>query len=287
MNIAKLTVILVAALLCTGCVKVRLTVQLNEDGSGRIIEDLVCGEKLVDASKRLKNVPTIDELTSEETIKKRLAHMGKGVSFVNKKIEKQPDGSVRMITTYAFEDISELRLASFPYGAGWEETRIRFTLRSDTDLWATQHLRVDFERPTKKSAADPSPLTELEAQEIRRLLPIFKDLLDGFELKLRLEVYEPKKWASTQKGRLASNRIGAAGGQLTIYHLTDKNMLGADDGLMMVIPWRQIGRELDLEKGANYFPQGLQLMPHLHYLDRGSMNFQWRAIQTPKGREYY
>ena len=56
--------------------------------------------------------------------------------------------------------------------------------------------------------ADPDPpLTELEAQEVRQLLPIFKDLLEGFELKLRLEVFEPKKWASTQKGRLATNRL--------------------------------------------------------------------------------
>jgi hypothetical protein len=56
---------------------------------------------------------------------------------------------------------------------------------------------------------------------------------------------------------------------------------------MVVIPWRQVGRELDLERGANYYPLGPQLLPHLHYVDRGSMNFQWRAIQTPRGREYY
>ena len=131
------------------------------------------------------------------------------------------------------------------------------------------------------------PLTELEAQQVRQLLPIFKDLLEGFELKLRLEVFEPKKWASTQKGRLATNRLGAAGGQLTIFHLTDKHMLGSDDGLMLVVPWRQVGRELDLEKGANYYANGPQLLPHLHFIDRGSMTFLWRAIQTPRGREYY
>ena len=290
MNITKhsATLLVLAAMLCAGgCIKMRLTVQLNEDGTGQLIEDLVFGEKLVDASRRLKNVPTIEELTSDETIKKRLAHMGKGVSFVSKKVEKQPDGSVRMVVVYAFEDISNLRVASFPYGAGWEETRIRFTLHSPTDLLASHHLKVDFERPAKSPQATPPPLTELEAQQVRQLLPIFKDLLEGFELKLRLEVFEPKKWASTQKGRLATNRLGAAGGRLTIFHLTDKHMLGSDDGLMVVVPWRQVGRELDLEKGANYYPLGLQLLPHLHYIDRGTMSFQWRTIQTPRGREYY
>src|SRR6202795_4945233 len=96
-----LGLLIAACLMSTGCVKIRLTVQLNEDGSGQVVEDIVFGEKLVDAGKRLKDVPTIEELTSDETIKKRLPHMGKGVSFVSKKVEKQPDGSVRMLVTYA------------------------------------------------------------------------------------------------------------------------------------------------------------------------------------------
>jgi hypothetical protein len=262
-------------------------VQLNEDGSGQLVEDIVFGEKLVDGAKRLKDVPTIDELTSDETIKKRLPHMGKGVSFVSKKVEKQPDGSVRMQATYAFEDISNLRLASFPFGAGWEDAKLRFTLRADTTLAADYHLTVDFERPRKDPSPNPPPLTELEAQQIRQLLPIFKDLLEGFELKLRLEVYDPKKWASTQKGRLATSRLGAAGGQLTIFHLTDKHLQASEDGLMLVVPWRQVGRELDLESGADAGGRRLQLLPHVHFIDRGAMNFHWRAIQTPRGREYY
>src|SRR5262249_22498692 len=131
--------LLVAAALSSGCIKVRITVKLNEDGTGQVVEDLVFGEKLVDAAKRMKNVPSIDELTSDETIRKRLAQMGKGVTFVSKKIEKQTDGSVRMVAIYAFDDISNLRLASFPFGAGWEETKLRFRLRSDTDLEARYH----------------------------------------------------------------------------------------------------------------------------------------------------
>jgi hypothetical protein len=290
MTIARKTtalLLLAAALLSGGCIKVRITVQLNEDGTGQLVEDLVFGEKLVDAAKRMKNVPSIDELTSDETIKKRLAHMGKGVSFVGKKVEKQPDGSVRLVTTYSFEDISNLRIASFPFGAGWEDTKIRFTLRAPPDLLASYHLTVDFERPKNVPPAVLPPLSELEAQQVRQLLPIFKDMLQGFELKIRLEVYDPKKWASTQKGHLAMSRLGAAGGQLTIFHLTDKHMVGNDDGLMLVVPWRQVGRELDLEKGAHYYANAPQLLPHLHYIDRGAMNFQWRAIQTPRGREYY
>ena len=132
-------------------------------------------------------------------------------------------------------------------------------------------------------------MTELEAQQVRQLLPIFKDQLAGFELKLRLEIYEPKKWASATKGHKTGgpNSLSAQGGQLTVFHLTDKHLLASDDGLMLIVPWRQVGREYDLESGADAGGKRLQLLPHVHFIDRGSMNFHWRAIQTPRGREYY
>jgi hypothetical protein len=283
------TVLLAASLsFCTGCIKVRITVKLNEDGTGQVVEDLVFGEKLVDAAKRLKDVPTIEELTSDETVKRRLAQMGKGVSLVSKKVEKQTDGSTRMLVVYAFDDISELRLASFPFGAGWEETRLKFTLKADTSLAAEYFLSIVFERPKKETPANPPPLSERDAQQIRQLLPIFKDMLAGFELKLRLEVYDPKKWATTTKGHMASGPyLAPVGGQLTVFHLTDKHLLSSDDGLMLIVPWRQVGRELDLESGADAGGRRLQLLPHVHFIDRGAMHFKWRAIQTPRGREYY
>lgn len=284
-----------ACLLCTGCIKIRLTVQLNEDGSGQVVEDIVFGEKLVDAAKRLKNGPTVEELTSDEHIKKRLPNMGKGVSLVSKKVDKQVDGSVRMVAVYAFEDISELRLAPMPFGAGWEDTHLAFTLRADTSLAAQYSLDIRFQTPQgkdrpKQSKSELPPLSEREAQQVRQLLPIFKDLLEGFELKLRLEVYDAKKWATTTRGHPTSthlNPLSGPGGRLTIFHLTDRHLNSSDDGLMLVVPWRQVGRELDLEKGPNW--NGLQLLPHVHFFREygGAMNFTWRAVQMPHGKEYY
>jgi len=92
--------------------------QLNEDGSGQLIEDLVFGEKLVDASKRLKNVPTIEELTSDETIKNGLRTWARGL-VRQQRSRKQADGSVRMIVCTRSRN-QQSRVASFPYGAGWE-----------------------------------------------------------------------------------------------------------------------------------------------------------------------
>jgi hypothetical protein len=55
---------------------------------------------------------------------------------------------------------------------------------------------------------------------------------------------------------------------------------------MLVVPWRQVGRELELEKGSHSWT-GPQLLPHVSHYDRGSYTFHWRAIQTLRGREYY
>jgi len=288
-----LAVILASALLSCGCIKIRLTVQLNEDGTGQVVEDIVFGEKLVGAAKRLKNVPSIEELTSDEQLQKRVAHMGKGVKLTGKKIEKQTDGSVRLRATYAFADINELRLAPIPFGPGWEDLQLAFKLQVVPNLEADHHLAILWQTPQGKERGHSEkpalpPLSEREAQQIRQLLPVFKDMLEGFELKLRLEVYEEKQWASLTKGHQAGYRnfLSSGGGRLTVFQITDKHLLGSNDGLMLVVPWRQVGRELDLEKGVHSWT-GPQLLPHVSHYDRGSYRFHWRAIQTPRGREYY
>lgn len=285
--------VLAAALFSTGCIKIRLTVQLNEDGSGQVVEDIVFGEKLVDAAKRLKEAPSIEELTSDEQLNKRVAHMGKGVKLAGKKVERQTDGSVRLLATYAFEDINQLKLAPIPFGPGWEDLHLAFNFEVVPNLDADHHLSITWRTAQGKergNAGKPElpPLSEREAQQIRQLLPVFKDMLEGFELKLRLEVYDAKKWASLTKGHQGGylNYLSAGGGRLTVFQITDKHLLGSDDGLMLVVPWRQLGRELELEKGVHSWT-GPQLLPHVSHYDRGGYRFRWRAIQTPRGREYY
>jgi hypothetical protein len=279
--------------LLSGCVKIRLTVQLREDGSGRVIEDIEFSERLVDAAKRMPDAPKIEELTSDAHVKRRLAQMGKGVSLLNKKIEKQPDGSLRMVVSYAFEDINELRLAPLPYGQGWEDVHMAFQYEAEASLAAQYSLHIRLLTPEGKERRregkpELPPLGEREAQQIRQLLPVYKDMLEGFELNLRMEVYEPQQWATTTKGHAPSagyNPFAAAGGRMAIYQVTDKHLRNADDGLMLVVPWRQVGREFDLYH--HHHPPGPRLLPHVNMMLDGGFRFGWRAIQTPRGREYF
>src|SRR5438128_1601394 len=145
-----LGLLLTACLLATGCIKIRLTVQLNEDGSGQVVEDIVFGEKLVDAAKRLKDVPSIEELTGDDHLRKRVAHMGKGVKFAGKKVEKQTDGSVRLLANYSFGDINDLQLPPIPYGPGWEDVHLAFKFRVEPNLDADHHLSILLHTPQGK-----------------------------------------------------------------------------------------------------------------------------------------
>jgi hypothetical protein len=170
---------------------------------------------------------------------------------------------------------------------------LAFNFQAETTLDAGYHLRIRFHTPQGRERGNTPkpelpPLPEREAQQVRQLLPVFKDLLEGFELKVRLEVYDAKKWATLTRGHMASggsNPFGAQGGRITFFQITDRHLTTSDDGLMLLVPWRQVGREFDLYH--HHHPPGPRLMPHINLYDRGGYNFGWRAIQTPRGREYY
>lgn len=290
MRTGLVAVLTLLALILHGCIKVRLTVKLNEDGSGQVIEEIIFGEKLVNVSKRMQGVPTIDELTGDGRVRERMAKMGEGVSLVSRQVETLPDGSVRMVVVYAYQDISHLRLAPLPFGAGWEDVYLDFDLEAERAI----NLAYDFRIAMRNfpAARGQVPVTDLlserEAQQVRRLLPVFKDLLQGFELSLKMEVYEYTQWASAVKGHSKSmhvNELSQYGGRLMLYQVTDEHLAASDDGLLLVVPWRQVGREFDLYH--HHWPPGPRILPHVNRIYGSEFRLGWRAIQTPRGREYY
>jgi hypothetical protein len=268
-----------------GCIKIRLTVKLNEDGSGRLTEEVIFGEKLVNVTRRSKELPQIEWLSSNECVQLRLGNMGKGVSLVSKNVVPLPDGSICLTVVYAFQDIGELRTAAFPYGAGWERSCLTFSYQAGATLGLSQSLRIQPANPPDADAggedANNEELSEVETQKIRTLLPIFQDLLEGFELSLRVEVFDPKQWASTTKAHLAStlNSLSRNGGRQVVYRITAADLTAIEDRLLMVVRWWQVGRG-----PGRLMPRGGRMFDE----QRGQgFGLSWRAIQTPHGREYY
>jgi hypothetical protein len=174
-----------------------------------------------------------------------------------------------------------------PLGPGWNKHGFRFsyhTSRTESQnaiTFNTFYSNLGKVAPRDYGGRTPKPISELELQKVRKLLPIFKDMLEGFRLSMKLEVFERKQWASYTKGAygVCSPSYIKNGGRATLLDITDKVLYTNDDALMVVIPWRQEGNE-GVMRNLLDFPF---FIPNQH--KNYCMSFSCR--QYPTHREYY
>lgn len=111
------------ALALPGCLQNETTIHLNKDGSGTVVEETLLGAQMLamidqmaagfgggGGAEKPKDDP-IKQMLSEDKAKKRAAEMGDGVTFVKAEpLEK--NGAKGARTTYAFKDISKLKVST-------------------------------------------------------------------------------------------------------------------------------------------------------------------------------
>jgi len=102
-----------------GCLQNEVTVHVQSDGSGTVVEETVLGAQMSAMlggmggmmgpdGQAAKN--PVDEMASKEKAKEKAAEMGEGVTV--EKIEKiDEDGRKGVRITYAFKDINKLKLS--------------------------------------------------------------------------------------------------------------------------------------------------------------------------------
>jgi hypothetical protein len=300
MRSATCTVLLAIALGASGCLDMSYTVRLNEDGSGRVTEVVKFSAKVLRLESNLgagAKGTTVAALLTEERVKERAKEMGPDTSVESCKIEDTLDGGKQLTAVYAFKDINSLKLCMFPLGKGWETGHLTFQYVAERSAKGRQfRLNYGYESwrkcggppTTGESRGRPfEPISEVELQKVRRLLPIFKDMLQGFALSVKLEIYEREQWATVTKGVHVSDWgsplciVNRTGGRATILEIKDTDLVGNDDALMVLVPWRQT------ENFADYRLQGMIgcPMPVPFYASGGGAC--WKAIQYADHREYY
>lgn len=289
------------AMAAAGCVKIECTVRINEDGSGRVTEIVKFSPKLLRLAANLdggKEAETVGALISEQRVRDRAALMGEGVSVESCKIEDTTDGGRQIAAVYAFRDINKLKLCMFPLGKGWESGYIAFQYVAERNPKGHFfHLSYGFEH-WRKSGGPPTtgeskgrpflPISETELQKVRRLLPVFKDMIEGFALKVRVEIYDREKWASVTKGVHPSFwgydspllDVNRSGGRAVILDIKDSDLADNDDALMVLVPWRQTENFADFRLHQMI---GCPL-PVPFYITGG---MRWKAIQHADSREYH
>jgi hypothetical protein len=177
-------------------------------------------------------------------------------------------------------------LPLYPLGKDWNKYHLRFNYWTDRDPRRhTMHLNINYENyrkyGTSRTGTDIAEVSELELQKVRKLLPVFKDMLDGFRLQLKLELFDREDWSTFAKGKMrpSTRHWARAGGRITLIDVTHDMLENSDDALMILLPWRQIGGERtvrDLLDCSLVFPDHTK-----------SVRFEFGFSQYPRHREYY
>lgn len=182
-----------------GCMQLDVTVRLESDGRGTVIEKLSYSKKVLDFESDTSSTTGIKALLSKEAAEKRADSMGKGMKLVSHKLAETEDGGLEAVSKYEIPDLNDARLI-YPYLAmpDAEKKQLKLTVypsyfsagwdrfNQDQPGWMGVHVGSDVYGHQPKPAPPLSPAKE---QELRKLIPVFRDLLRGFKIKMTFEGY--------------------------------------------------------------------------------------------------
>ncbi|MGQ9663433.1 MAG: hypothetical protein ACUVWX_14015 [Kiritimatiellia bacterium] len=180
--------------------EIETTITMHEDGSATITERLNFSRQLLDMDASSSKLPA---LLSREAALARMKEMGEGVTLVSHTVSDARRGSKESVTVYKVPDIQ-----NFVYPSPFLADRpspgaLKFTLRpwlkhEWATRWPAGAIIVDIHAvyPSKKAAAQASTtdllqLTPEAIQAYRELAPVYRDMLEGFLLKVRFACYAP------------------------------------------------------------------------------------------------
>lgn len=197
----RLWTFLFVSCLCgiAGCVEIERTIRLNVDGSGQLVEVIRFDDRLVQTAKSSPQFDGLMDFLEEKHVRERLALYGK-VTLVRHDV-KDLGGKGREATTIlAFKNINEVTLPALPHrSATWTDQNVVFRLGEEHVFkpnWLgpasiRKPLQIGFSPPGKKTPGVESAPTPAQRQEIARILPVVRTMIDGFRVTVKLEAFGP------------------------------------------------------------------------------------------------
>jgi hypothetical protein len=191
---------LAGALLVAGCFQLDTTIRLNEDGSAVVTERVNFSRRLLDMAQG-DSGPAIEGMLSREAAEARAKRMGKGVTLVRHEVRDGSKGSRELVAEYRVEDISQF-LYDSPFlvsGGGG----IQFGMKpyytfvypryvpGQVYITLTPVALAGVVPETNAPAEVVSGNAPLDLQTVRDMVPLFADMLQEVQLRLRLECYAP------------------------------------------------------------------------------------------------
>jgi hypothetical protein len=183
----------------SGCVQIDRTLKLNVDGSGQIVEVVRFDDRLVQTARSAPAFARLTDFLNEKHLRERLPLYGE-VTLVSHEVKDLGGKGKQAISVLGFKDINKVTPPVLPHrGSNWADQKITFQLGAEHEFqpsWLMPRtirkpLRIDFSpatRVTKGVDASPSPV---QRQELVRLLPVLRPMIEGFRMRLTLEAFGP------------------------------------------------------------------------------------------------
>ena len=198
-----------ALLVAAGCMQGQRVIKVNADGSGTIVDTIKLGEQakgMLASMEQMDKSPAAEKKAKKETkLKAAATAMGEGVTYVSTVNTK--DGAEQV--TYAFKDISKIKVASTPSpsdsdnSSKEEPLTFRFA-RSGANPVVT----VVFAK-AKPSTGAKKP--EPKPEEVQQAVAMMKGMMAGLRMSTVVEV----------NGKLVktSSPWGATGNTVTLLEI--------------------------------------------------------------------
>jgi hypothetical protein len=190
------------AILLPGCMQVTVHVKLNEDGSATVTEKIAFTEQLLDLAASDPAAANFSKSLSKEAALERLKMMGEGAQLASHTLgETIVRGTLfkESITVYTLPNIANLRLVPFfrDMSAASKDPKscLKFILEPVYDgeqgkIPGMMLLKWQWSDGGNSPTSPPRPsLTPKQKQDLRTLLPLYRELLKDACFKLEVESY--------------------------------------------------------------------------------------------------
>ena len=191
MHAKRLFLVLPALLVMWACMEGDRLIKVNADGSGTIVDTVKLGEQartmIASMEAADKSTPAEKKATKVAKFKERAAAMGEGVTFVS--YEPSVNGGPEKVT-YAFKDVSKLRIDATPDSAAGQskptEDPLTFRLARKGD---SSVLTVAGAAPKPGAKKEDKPEgAEAAAQMQAQAMAMMKMMMKGLKMTSAVEV---------------------------------------------------------------------------------------------------
>lgn len=222
----------IAALLVTSCFQHEMTINIESDGSGTIVEETLLGEEMIKMIEGMAQLGgegggenPLKQMLSENKAKARASQLGEGVTFV-KIAEVALGGSKGARATYAFEDVSKIWISTNEGSNAMQQPgQPKMKLDPEDYLKFTMNggeLKVTMPKIEEDAGAEVDPPAEEAGIENEQAMEMAKQMFGDMKMSLKIKA---------ASGIAETDATHKDGNTVTLMEMDFGKLIGNEDNL--------------------------------------------------------